>query len=118
MANERLIARRELLRKSVLFGLAAAGAGALAACSKSQASLNCDDTVGMNPDDIQNRKTLAYVEKSTDPNKTCTNCQQFVAGPAADKCGTCKVLKGPVNPGGNCKSWLAKGSAAPSASSG
>ena len=40
--------------------------------------------------------------------KTCTNCQQFVPAPAANACGTCKILKGPINPKGYCKSYVAK----------
>lgn len=106
--SDKKILRREMLRGSAKVGLALIAAPVLAACSKSPTVLRCDDTVGMKPDDVANRKTLEYVDKSPDATKTCTLCQQFVAPPAANSCGTCKVLKGSVNPAGYCKSFVAK----------
>jgi hypothetical protein len=107
--SDQKIARRELLRGSMTLGLLVLGGTAVAACGKkTPAALDCSDTTGMKPDEISNRTALQYVEKTTDPAKQCQNCQQFVAPPVPGTCGTCKVLKGNVNPGGNCKSWVAK----------
>jgi hypothetical protein len=53
------------------------------------------------------RTTLSYLDVSIEPGKSCAACQQFVAG-APGACGTCKVLKGTINPAGYCKSFLAK----------
>ena|SRR5579883_1135501 len=109
MSEQRLITRRDILRKSVLLGVAAAGAGALAAaCKDTPKEIHCDDTTGIAPTDVETRKTLAYIDRTPDPNKMCQNCQQFVAPPSATQCGTCKVLKGNVHPNGYCKSWAAK----------
>lgn len=101
------LSRRELLTNaSALGALAVFGA---AACSKSgPAKLSCADTSSMAPADVSVRTALAYVDVSTEPGKSCTNCQQFVAPAAAGTCGTCKVLKGPINPTGYCKSFVAK----------
>lgn len=88
---------------------AAFGASILGACSSTSApkAVTCTDVSGLAPMDAQIRTALAYQDKSTTPEKTCGNCVQFVAGaPAA--CGTCKVVKGPINPSGYCKSWAAK----------
>lgn len=79
-----------------------------AACGKEKKMLVCNDTSTLSPADLQLRNTLAYVDISTDPAKLCTKCQQFVPGPSLDVCGTCKILKGTVNPNGNCKSFVAK----------
>jgi hypothetical protein len=104
---ESKLSRRQALRQGAGFGaLAVFGA---AACGKEQPKvLMCTDTSGLPPADLQIRETvLAYVDVSATPGKTCSNCQQFLPG-LPNACGTCKILKGPINPGGNCKSYLAK----------
>jgi hypothetical protein len=105
MGNQ--LSRRRALHQGAGFGtIAILGAGA---CGKEKPKvLMCTDTTGLTPSDIQIRETvLAYVEVSTALGKNCLNCQQFIPGlPGA--CGTCKIVKGPINPGGNCKSFLAK----------
>lgn len=95
--------RREALRHLLVFS----ASGVLAACSKSGGSKpTCTDTAGLTPDEVTMRNTTAaYVETTTDPGKPCSTCVQYVAGPS---CGTCKVVKGPINPAGSCKLWVAK----------
>jgi hypothetical protein len=100
------LSRRDVLQRGAVLGaLAALGA---TACSKNPPALNCTDTSALSSGDLQIRTTLAYVDQSTEPGKSCANCQQFVAAAAAGTCGTCKILKGPINPAGNCKSFLVK----------
>lgn len=102
--RERLSRRETLMGSAVLGVVALVGA---AACGKEKNVLSCTDTMSLSATDAQTRVSLAYVDHSSDPHRTCTNCQQFVpAAPGA--CGTCKVVKGPINPAGNCKSFLAK----------
>jgi|HubBroStandDraft_6_1064221.scaffolds.fasta_scaffold2502271_1 hypothetical protein len=101
------MSRRDLLQKSA--ALSALAVFGVAACGKKQpTALVCTDTTGLSPADLSVRTALAYVDVSTTPGKTCTTCQQFVPNAAPSACGTCKVLKGPINPTGNCKSYLAK----------
>jgi anaerobic selenocysteine-containing dehydrogenase len=98
------ISRRDVLKQSAALGvLAAVGA---AACSKPKA-LSCTDTMNLSSADAQTRVTLQYVDNSIEPGKMCTACQQFIPA-APDACGTCKVVKGPINPKGYCKSFVAK----------
>jgi hypothetical protein len=100
------LTRRDVLRRSASFGvLAALGA---TACGKEKRALSCVDTSALSSVDAQVRATLAYVDISTEPGKTCTGCQQFIPAPAPDVCGACKIVKGPINPSGNCKSFVAK----------
>ncbi|HEY8041909.1 MAG TPA: twin-arginine translocation signal domain-containing protein [Polyangiaceae bacterium] len=102
------LSRRDVLQKSAALSALVVFGGA-AACSKSQpAALTCTDTSSLSATDVQVRTALAYVDTSTEPGKTCSACQQFIPPPAAGACGTCKVVKGPINPGGNCKSFVAK----------
>jgi hypothetical protein len=100
------LSRRELLSSATTLGaLAVFGA---AACGKKAAPLACTDTTGLTPADLSVRTALAYVDVSTEPGKSCLNCQQFIVPAAPGTCGSCKVLKGPINPAGNCKSFVAK----------
>jgi hypothetical protein len=101
--NEKL-SRRDVLKRSAAFGVLAAVGGV--ACSKPK-SLSCADTTSLSSADAQTRVTLAYVDNSVEPGKMCSGCQQFVPA-APDACGTCKVVKGPINPKGYCKSFVAK----------
>lgn len=77
----------------------------LVACSKGP---QCSDTSSLSPDDARLRTEIAaYVEQSPDPAKHCSGCVQFTSG-GEKSCGTCKVVKGPINPGGSCKLFVAK----------
>ena len=99
------LSRRDVLHHSAALGaLVAFGA---AACNK-PAALSCADTTGLSPEDLQVRTALAYAESSADPTQAVLKCQQFLPAPAAGSCGGCKVIKGPINPGGSCKSYVAR----------
>ncbi len=100
------ISRRDAGRRFFLASATLLAPAWLVACGKKE--LTCVDTIGLTPDEQAARlNTLAYVDKSPDPAKTCLKCQQYK--PAAEgQCGACTVLKGPVNPAGNCKSFAVK----------
>jgi hypothetical protein len=100
------LSRRDLLQQSASLGaLAVFG---IAACSKEQPKpLACDDTTGLTPADTMIRTSLAYIDNSNQPGKQCSGCQQFLPT-TPTTCGTCKIVKGPINPGGYCKSFVAK----------
>jgi len=99
-------------RQFFLVTLGSVAAATLAACKSgggggAAAVLSCTDVSALAPADSQMRTTLGYEDKSTDAAKKCSGCLQYVAGaPAA--CGSCKVVKGPINPDGNCKAWVIK----------
>ena len=80
----------------------------LSACAKEK-PFACISVDGLGADEILPRNRLAYTDVAADPNKTCATCQQFVPAPTGSGCGTCKIMKGPVHPGGSCKSYAAKG---------
>jgi hypothetical protein len=101
-----LLARREALRHLAVFSAAAVVPGFLvSACSKKP---SCEDVTGLSPADLAVRRdTAVYVEVSADPAKKCSGCAQYEPkGP--DACGGCKVVKGPINPEGSCKLFVAK----------
>src|SRR5260370_11011015 len=99
------LSRRDLFQQSAALGVfAVVGAGA---CSKTPKAISCSDTSTLSAADAQVRASLAYADVSPDPVKMCVACQQFLPGPP-DACGTCKVLRGPVNAGGSCKAFAQK----------
>ncbi len=101
-----VMARRDALRHLAIFSAAAVVPGFLTTgCSKKP---SCEDVSGLSPADATVRRdTAAYVEATTDPAKKCSNCAQY-EGKGPDACGGCKVVKGPINPEGGCKLWVAK----------
>jgi hypothetical protein len=98
------LSRRDLLERGGAFGLAVVGV----ACGKSTPrALVCADTTGLSDTDIQIRTVLNYQDTSNDPNRECDKCLQFVPSDRPG-CSTCKVIKGPINPHGSCKSFAVK----------
>jgi hypothetical protein len=105
--SSNLLDRRSFLTRAALLGGVAAGASLLAACGKGGGAPVCTDTASLKPDELATRTSLNYVDASTDPTKLCSGCTLFVAG-AEGACGSCQVVKGPINPNGGCISWAKK----------
>lgn len=104
-----IVSRRELLRQSAAVGVITAFGSAASACGKEKPkAISCNDTTGLSAADAQLRTTLGYADISLEAGKSCARCMQFIPGPTPDACGACKILKGPVNPKGNCKSFVLK----------
>lgn len=108
------MAPKILSRRELLLGPSGMGGGVLgvlvvvAACGKEK-PFACTSVEGLTADEILPRSRLAYSDVARDSNKTCATCQQFVPSSTGSGCGTCKILRGPVHPGGSCKSYAAKG---------
>lgn len=100
------LARREALRRFLGLSAALATPAAPLACS-SKPALVCGDTAGLTAEEIAARVNSKYADVSLFPDKKCAGCTQYVAG-APDACGGCKVLKGPIHPGGYCTLFAAK----------
>jgi hypothetical protein len=106
MAHEppRFTRRKALARALALPLVASAGPVFVVACSR---ALHCDDTSALSADDARLRREIAvYVEQAPDAAKHCAVCVQFTG--STEACGTCKVVKGPINPNGSCKLFVAK----------
>jgi hypothetical protein len=99
------MSRRVALGRMAALPLVAAIPAGLAACNRGP---KCDDTTGLSPEDLKVRKEVAvYEEKSPDITRYCSACLQF--NPAgSNACGGCKIVKGPINPEGTCKLFVAK----------
>jgi hypothetical protein len=67
----------------------------------------CYDPAALPLSQKNQRRSLGYVEASTDPAKHCSACAFFKASTAG--CGTCQLLNAPVNAGAVCSSFAPKG---------
>lgn len=102
------LGRRDAVRHLAIFAASAVAPTLfLAGCKSEPKALSCADTTGLTPDEVTMRTNLAYVDKATDATKQCAKCNFFKPA-APDACGSCTLVKGPINPAGGCKSFVAK----------
>lgn len=109
MENNKLN-RRNFLKKAALYGAAVPAAGVILAACKSGGSSaeGCTDVSSLAPADKQMRETLKYVDVATNPAQDCAGCQFFTAPASGQTCGSCTLVKGPINSKGGCLSWAKK----------
>jgi len=81
----------------------------LVGCRRSVDALTCTDVSGLPAEDASVRVRIAYVDRTTDTDRQCTSCQQFVTPKDDAACGSCKLLKGPVHPAGSCTLYARRG---------
>jgi hypothetical protein len=103
---------KPLSRRTFLVGIPTATVAltVLQGCKESK-TLSCNATEALSPLSEAERKARSssqYVESSKLATKNCENCAHYEAPPGADQCGGCKVVKGPIHPGGYCNLWVEK----------
>ena len=96
--------RRQFLERAAILGVGLSAGSLLIGCTSK--SLSCTDTAGLSPADAQARTAMAYVDASPDSAKNCANCALYTPG-GEGACGSCSVVKGPINPAGYCNVWAA-----------
>lgn len=98
----------DLPRRRFLVGAAGALLG-VASCAKSSkvVGLVCTDLSGLVEADRTAREGVAYADRVADAAKQCDACRYYV--PAAEGCGGCKLVRGPVHPLGTCRVFAPKG---------
>ena len=110
--------RRSFIRKTVSVGAMGIGTAALlSACGKKEggggdhkaaAAAGCTDVSSLTDAEKGMRTSNKYVDVATDAAKACANCQLYVAAKAGAACGSCSVIKGPINPKGTCNLFAKK----------
>lgn len=98
------LGRREILKRGLIV---LAAAPVLGACGGG-GGLDCSSTAGLDPAALANRTTQQYVEQSLRASSHCSVCRFFTAG-AANACGSCTLIAGPINPNGYCNLFSAAG---------
>ncbi len=127
MKNDKL-SRRDFFVRATAVGAVTVGSGTiLAACGggdsqsadnappppandtsgDTMASADCTDVSALTDAEKQTRTSLQYVDQTANPDQRCDNCQLYVAATGDSACGTCQIIKGPINPAGYCISWAA-----------
>jgi hypothetical protein len=104
-------------RREVLVSLTGGLGTVLAACREDPtpalrekaraegAHLDCSDVTFLGAAEQATRTSNEYRQHHDLPDQFCLNCLNFVSPPVAGACGTCKTVKGPINPDGWCKQW-------------
>ena len=65
----------------------------------------CSDLSDLNHTELETRQQLAYVNQSSFSDRTCVNCKLFIKTDKSFSCGSCLVMKGPVEDSGYCTVW-------------
>jgi len=106
-------------RRRAFVGLVAtAGAGALVGCGggvdvqalrerarKLGSGLDCSDVSDLQPAEARTREENEYRQHTVRDDQFCLGCLNFVPNAVETACGTCKTVRGPINPDGWCKQW-------------
>ena len=114
------ISRKDFIKNiffsgTILFGVSTL----LAACSTEQkkpASENsgqsssdpCNDVSDLSDADLATRKQYNYTGQTPNQDKFCSNCLHWHPATGSGPCGTCELVKGPINPNGYCDQWMEK----------
>jgi len=111
MTEQKRIGRRGALKRALtVLGAVSVAPTLLAACGGEEegggGGLTCTDTAGLDPAALTTREGQAYTDSSSNADQNCGNCNFFTAG-AANACGTCAVVQGPIHPEGYCNLWAA-----------
>jgi len=108
LANRRLFLRQCLTwvtTGGTAWLMACAGAKKQPVSKATTATDPCSDLTGVDPTDVQKRKSLGYSNKSPLPDSQCDNCKLWVPAKEGKECGGCLLFTGPVNPEGHCTYW-------------
>jgi hypothetical protein len=72
------------------------------------ADLDCSEAKGLWPAERKTRTENDYTDRSQKAPQYCFNCANFIPPPSGEGCGTCRTVKGPINPLGMCNAWVWK----------
>jgi hypothetical protein len=113
------INRKNFLKSAAALSLTGAGAVTfLAGCGNekkepesesSEAEKGpCSDLSGLSDSEKETRDLYRYVVNSPHDDKYCSLCNYFTPPQENSKCGSCQIVKGPINPKGYCTSFVKK----------
>ena len=71
------------------------------------ASLDCSDVSDLQPAEARTREDNTYRQHTEREDQFCLACLNFQPAAQETACGTCKTVRGPINPDGWCKQWTA-----------
>jgi len=119
--DDKELSRRSFLSLTLMGCLSLSTISLLASCKKkpemekqkeaetAEGKEPCTDISGPTDQEKQTRTVNHYVDDSTIEGKECEGCSFFIKPAFGDPCGTCQIVKGPIDPDGYCNAWVAKG---------
>ncbi|HZN54945.1 MAG TPA: high-potential iron-sulfur protein [Candidatus Polarisedimenticolaceae bacterium] len=69
------------------------------------AGLDCSDVSRLQPAEAHTREENQYRQHSEREDQFCLGCLNYQPPADESTCGTCKTVRGPINPDGWCKQW-------------
>ncbi len=114
---------RKVFLKNIFFSgsLLLGGSTLLAACgggekkpagneNNQQSTTNdpCNDVSNLSDAELATRKQFNYRGQTPNEDKYCSNCLHWRPPTGSGPCGTCELVKGPINPNGYCDQWMEK----------
>ncbi len=66
----------------------------------------CTDLSDLEETDLEARHNLGYTSSSPIDDRNCSNCKLFIKTDQSLSCGSCLVMKGPVEDSGYCTVWV------------
>ncbi len=105
MSRSALATRRQLLRGVITLPVLAVIPSALGACGGG--GPRCTDESSLSTADRDARRGARYEDRATDATRACSGCSFFTSA-GAEACGSCSVVRGPINPGGTCTLFAAR----------
>ena len=68
----------------------------------------CNDVSNLSDADLATRKQYNYRGQTPKDDEFCSNCLHWRPPTGSGPCGTCELVKGPINPNGYCDQWMKK----------
>ena len=68
----------------------------------------CNDVNNLSDTELATRKQFNYKGQTPNEDKYCSNCLHWRPPADSSPCGTCELVKGPINPNGYCDQWMEK----------
>ncbi len=110
------ISRKDFLKNVLYSGAILMGGGAiLSACTTQKKPISpeaandpCTNVNNLSQADLETRTQFAYTGHTPNTDKYCSNCLHWRPPAGSGPCGTCELVKGPINPNGYCTQWMQK----------
>jgi len=72
---------------------------------KGSATDPCKDLSTLSETDLSTRQQLGYIDQSSFSDRNCMNCNLYLKSDETLPCGSCLVIKGPIDDSGYCTVW-------------
>ena len=106
VTNKIIRTRRKFVRASLALITVFGFGGFIYSCRdpKKGSTDPCRDLSELSDLDLSTRQQLGYIEQSSFSDRNCLNCNLYLKSDTLP-CGSCLVIKGPIEDAGYCSVW-------------